>query len=265
VAMNAAPELSVPARAGAEVVWHDLECGSYTADLPLWSDLAARHPGPVLELGAGSGRVALALAREGHAVTALEREPALLEALRSRADASLACVLADARSFVCGVRRFGLCLVPMQAVQLFGGPSGRAEFLRRAHAALRPGGLLACALLADVEQFDCAGGEPGPEPESALIDGLLFISVPTRVAANRRSVVIERERSIHAVPSRAPSARGRARQPPIHRETNVIRLDRLSPSKLRREALAAGFRNAGEREVPPTADHAGSVVVMLRA
>ena len=63
----------------SEVIWHDLECGWYRADLPLWRELAAQHPGPVLEIGAGSGRVALELARAGHAVTALERERVLLD------------------------------------------------------------------------------------------------------------------------------------------------------------------------------------------
>ena len=41
------------------VVWHDVECGRYSADLALWRELAAREPGPVLDVGAGTGRVAL--------------------------------------------------------------------------------------------------------------------------------------------------------------------------------------------------------------
>ena len=60
------------------VIWHDLECGAYTEDLPVWRALAARHGGPVLDVGAGTGRVTLDLARAGHAVTALDTDPALL-------------------------------------------------------------------------------------------------------------------------------------------------------------------------------------------
>ena len=45
------------------VAWHDVECGGYDADLPLWRELAARRGGPVLDVGAGTGRVALDLAR----------------------------------------------------------------------------------------------------------------------------------------------------------------------------------------------------------
>ena len=55
-------------------IWHDIECGAYTADLPLWEELAAG--GTVLDVGAGTGRVALRLARAGCAVTALDRDPA---------------------------------------------------------------------------------------------------------------------------------------------------------------------------------------------
>jgi SAM-dependent methyltransferase len=251
----------------APVVWHDLECGSYAADLPLWRELAAAHPGPILEIGAGSGRVTLELAREGLAVTALERDPDLLDALRSRSDGlDVACVSGDARRFALGRRRFALCLVPMQTVQLFGGPAGRAGFLRCARAALLPGGLLACAILDGVEPFDRASGEPGPEPETALIDGSLYASLPTRVAVRRRSIVIERERRILA-PAGSEERREHvaAGARLLHRESSVIELDRLSPRTLRREAIAAGLHAEPLREIPATDDHVGSTVVVLRA
>ena len=76
------------------VVWHDLECGSYRADLPLWRELAAEGAArlrerrePVLDVGAGTGRVALDLAARGPRVTALDRDAELLAALRERAAA----------------------------------------------------------------------------------------------------------------------------------------------------------------------------------
>jgi SAM-dependent methyltransferase len=268
--MTAAPELFAhePSSAwSAEVVWHDLECGSYSADLPVWRELAARYPGRVLDIGAGTGRVALELARAGHDVTALEREPVLLEALRARSGGTqLRCVCADARSFELAERSFALCLVPMQTIQLLGGTAGRAAFLRGALAALRPGGLLACAVLADVEPFDCATSEPGPAPETALIDGLLYASLPTRVAVRRQSVVIERERRIlEAAGPDADVERAGFRGRLLHRESNVIELDRVTPRLLRREAIAAGLEPEPDLGVPATEDHAGSAVVMLRA
>ena len=40
-----------------EALWHDLECGAYGEDLPLWRALAGEAGGPVLDVGAGTGRV----------------------------------------------------------------------------------------------------------------------------------------------------------------------------------------------------------------
>ena len=52
------------------------------ADLPFWLELAAERGGPVLDVGAGTGRVTLELARSGHAVVALDRDPDLLRRTR---------------------------------------------------------------------------------------------------------------------------------------------------------------------------------------
>ena len=38
------------------VIWHDIECGAYGADIALWRSLAREHPGPVLDVGAGTGQ-----------------------------------------------------------------------------------------------------------------------------------------------------------------------------------------------------------------
>ena len=55
-------------------IWQEVEFGSYTADLPLWRELAETADGPVLELGAGAGRVSLDLAQAGAEVIAVERD-----------------------------------------------------------------------------------------------------------------------------------------------------------------------------------------------
>ncbi len=58
--------------AESDIVWHDVECGSYYVDLPFWRELAAAEAGPILDVGAGTGRVALDLAAHGHEVVALD-------------------------------------------------------------------------------------------------------------------------------------------------------------------------------------------------
>src|SRR5207248_9427721 len=125
---------------------------AYQADLPLWRRLAAEQDGPVLEIGAGTGRVAIDLAAQGHRVTALDVDASLLTELGRRAEelelrtdgpgAVISTVAADARSFQLE-ERFGLIAVPMQTIQLLGGPQKRARFLARAAAHLQAGGHVA--------------------------------------------------------------------------------------------------------------------------
>src|SRR6516164_5281512 len=115
-----------------DAVWHDLECGAYSEDLALWRALADAAGGPVLDVGAGTGRVTLELARRGVPVVALDVSAPLLAALACRAaELPVETVTADARAFRLD-RRFALIVVPMQTLQLFGGRAGRAAFLRRA-------------------------------------------------------------------------------------------------------------------------------------
>jgi len=235
-----------------EVVWHDVECGSYAEDLPLWRDLVTIHGGPVLDVGAGTGRVTLHLAARGHEVVALDRSAALIAALAERARGlPVETVVADAREFDLGDRRFGLILVPMQTVQLLDGPDGRARFLRCARAALAPGGLLAIAIADALETFDEIRCMP-PPPDMREIDGIVYASRPVSVSEEPEGAVIRRIRETVDVTG--------------HRtvEEDLIRLDHLDPATLEAEGAAAGFRVDRARVIPETDDYVGSTVVMLR-
>ncbi len=258
---------SAAASTPPRVVWHDLECGGYRADLPLWRELAHRSGGRVLDAGAGSGRVSLDLARAGHAVTALDLDPTLLASLAERAaELEIETVCADARSFALERRDFGACLMPMQTIQLLGGAAGRVAFLRRAREHLRPGGVIACAILAALEPFDCSDGAVGPAAERAHLDGLVYLSRATRVSELAETVVIERERRV--IDDRADSSDDPTqRTPAAYRppERDLIELDRVSVGDLQREAREAGLHALERREVPPTDEHVGSVVVVLGA
>jgi hypothetical protein len=195
-------------------------------------------------------------------------DPVLLEALRRRAAGSrIEAVCADARSLQLDRRDFSLCLAPMQTIQLLGGAPQRRAFLRAARAHLRPGGLLACAILSRVEPFDCADGQLGPQPETTQLDGLLYVSRPTRVALLRRTVVIERDRRIFAPRPGGATVASADEDAGVElsAEHDVIELDRMSAAQLEREGIAAGLRPEPAREVRSTEDHVGSTVVMLRA
>jgi len=237
----------------AAVVWHDVECGGYDADLALWRELAEAADGPVLEIGAGTGRVALDLARRGQDVTALDRDPVLLAELeRQAADLPVRTVAADARELDLGPDRFALVLVPMQTVQLFGGAEGRAAFLHRAHAHLRPGGLLAAALAGPLDTFDAAGTEPLPLPDVAQHAGWAYFSQPVAVRGDGGGTVIERVRQ-------TVSPTGERRE-----EHDQIRLRALDAGALAAEAAAHGFTALPPRAIPATTEHVGSTVALLR-
>jgi SAM-dependent methyltransferase len=245
----------------AHVVWHDLECGGYRVDLALWHELAARADGPILDVGAGTGRVSLDLARRGHAITAVDLDAELLKSLRARAAAlglEVETICADARSFDLERRDFALCIAPMQTVQLLGGAAGRVAFLRAAREHLREGATIACAILTDVEPFDCAQGSAGPAAERAHVEGRLFLSRAVRVSELVDGVEIERDRRV--IDERA-GTRGDGAQPPPER--NLIKLDRVDAAELERDAREAGLRALARHEVAATDEHVGSVVVVL--
>jgi SAM-dependent methyltransferase len=235
-----------------DVLWHDLECGSYREDLALWHTLAGALGGPVLDIGAGTGRVSLDLAVHAVSVVALDAEASLLAALdRRAAGLPVETVVADARGFALG-RRFPLILVPMQTLQLLGGARGRAAFLRRALDHLEPGGLVAAAVADAVDSFDSEHELP-PPPDSCEIDGVCYASQLLGVEDEGDRAAIHRRREIIG--------------PADHYETEdvVVRLDRVSAGEIAAQACEVGFARTGQLLIRETEEYLGSTVVVLRA
>ena len=235
-------------------VWHDVECAAYTADLELWRVLADTAHGAVLDLGCGTGRVALDLGARGCEVMGIDSDPELIDALRDRAgERGLAVegLVADARSFDLG-RTFALVISPMQVVQLLGGAEGRATMLAAVRGHLDPGGLFAAALANPFEDWSDEESLP-PLPDVREEDGWVYSSTPTAVRRATRSFVIERNRQ-------AVSPSGE-----ITEESSTIELDSVLPEELEAEAAGAGFEARRRLTVAPTQDYVGSDVVLLEA
>jgi SAM-dependent methyltransferase len=235
-------------------VWHDLECGRYTADLPYWRGLAAACPGPILDLGAGTGRVSIDLARHGHAVTALDHDHELLSELSRRAHRArvrVNAVLGDARDFRID-ETFALIVIPMQTIQLLG-EAGRGRLLSCAAAHLSSDGRLAAAITESFDLYEAAEGQLLPKADVAEAGGTVYVSQPTAVTQTQGGFILERRRE-----TLAPHAERVV-------ELQQERLDSLTADQLEAEGIEAGLRPGGRIEIAPTSDHVGSVVVVLDA
>jgi SAM-dependent methyltransferase len=243
----------------SEVVWQDVECGAYTADLPLWHELVQAceaDPCDVLDLGCGTGRVSLALAGPSCRVTAIDTDRELVEALSERAARRrlpVVAVVADVRSFDVG-RKFDLILAPMQLVQLLQRSEDRAAMLSCVARHLEPGGRVALALL-DLEEEWSSAPSSAPIPDMLESDGWVYSSQPIAVrrVRSRAAVVLERVRQAVSPSGEVAATR------------STISLELLDPSQLERQAEGVGLQVEPRRTISPTDDHVGSTVVMLRA
>ncbi len=121
-----------------------LEHGHYRQDLPFWRRAASRLGGPVLDLGAATGRIALPLADDGHEVWAVDRSPEMCAAIaRAAADAGRAgairVVCDDLRRFRLP-RRFALAIVAMNTFQVLHRRPEQVACLRAIADVLHEGG-----------------------------------------------------------------------------------------------------------------------------
>jgi len=112
--------------AGAALArYYDLDLAEDQPDVDLYRALAAASDGPILELGAGTGRVAVPLAAAGRDVVAVDRDPHMLERARARWAAashpagrgSLELVEADMTDYRPG-SRFDLVLIALNSLLL---------------------------------------------------------------------------------------------------------------------------------------------------
>jgi SAM-dependent methyltransferase len=246
--------VSQPRTLDEAVIWHDVECASYAVDLLLWTELAESRPGPLLDIGCGTGRVALKLAALGHDVSGLDSEPALVGALGARAreyGLRIRTSVGDARAFDLR-RRFALVIAPMQVAQLMGGRRGRADMLRSVRRHLEPGGVFAAALADPFYDIPEEEARP-PLPDVREQDGWVFSSMPVAAYLDGDGTIIERVRQTVS-PSGA-----------LTESIGVIRLDQLEPEQLEQEAEELGFRALERHSVPETEIYVGSTVVVLEA
>ncbi|MGH2460764.1 MAG: class I SAM-dependent methyltransferase [Chloroflexota bacterium] len=130
--------------------FYDLDLEGCEDDLTFWVQLARRTGGPLLEIGCGTGRVALALAKAGFSVVGVDVSPAMLAVARDKVAAAgvarrVELVRADALDLKLD-RRFPLAFVALNSFGHFSESDEPARALERIGEHLEPGGLLALDL-----------------------------------------------------------------------------------------------------------------------
>lgn len=156
---------------------YDLENADFEPEGPFYLALAGEVGGPVLELGCGTGRFTIPLARAGVAMTGLDLSAAMLDRAREKAgDLPIIWVQADARDYALG-RRFRLVFESGATFQHMLTRADQLAFLARAREHLTPGGVLVVAVLTPTADLmaDEAGeypwfsyaNEPGQEVQVA--------------------------------------------------------------------------------------------------
>jgi SAM-dependent methyltransferase len=235
---------------GSTAIWHDVECGSYEADLPLWEEVAGRYGDPILDLGCGTGRVALHLARRGYQVIGLDRDPELIHELRNRArHLPVETICADVLGFELD-RQVPLALAPMQFMHLMRSQEERLQCLRQVREALQPRGILAAALLGTLPSIPDGALPPLPDVREA--DGWIYSSQPIGLVGwLGPKLLLERLRQ-------TVSPEGT-----LSEENTKIELLFVEVEELEAEAETVGFVPAGGAVIPETDAHIGSLVVLL--
>jgi SAM-dependent methyltransferase len=131
-------------------------------DVPFWRNLAVHAGGPVLELGCGTGRIALPLGRAGVPLVGIDRSAPMLARAsarihRARLGDRIHLIRGDIRllPFVPHRRRgpFAMVMAPYGMLQSLLRERDLAATLESVHAVLRPGGTFGVELVADLPSW----------------------------------------------------------------------------------------------------------------
>jgi len=140
----------VPDPYAIDAAYYDLIHGRGGDDIGLWLSFAGRTDRPLLEVGTGTGRIALELARAGHEVLAIDPSAAMLAVARERAETDAI----EGVSFIEGLPaeltlepgHYGLVVVPADVFLYHESGHEQVRTLRALGAALHFSGLLALDL-----------------------------------------------------------------------------------------------------------------------
>jgi SAM-dependent methyltransferase len=126
--------------------FYDLDYESFQDDVALYLGYAERTGGPLLELGCGTGRLLLPLARAGFDVTGVDLSPRMLEVAQAKVDATgladqITLVQADMRQVELP-QQYRLAFIAINSFMHLTSLEDQLAALRAWRKLLLPGGLL---------------------------------------------------------------------------------------------------------------------------
>ena len=130
-------------------------------DVPFWRRVASAAQGPVLELGCGTGRVSLPLARAGIELVGVDRSAPMLERARRRIGKSrsrqlahaLRLIRGDIRQLPFADRSFSMVVAPYGILQSLIRPRDLTATLASVARVIAPGGTFGVDLVPDVPKW----------------------------------------------------------------------------------------------------------------
>jgi ubiquinone/menaquinone biosynthesis C-methylase UbiE len=227
-------------------------------DIRFWQRLAAAQEGPVLELGCGTGRVALPVARAGVPLVGIDRSAAMLERARLRLRRArllpqVSLVRGDIRSLPFRRRPgFALVMAPYGILQSLTREADLKATLASVARVLRRGGLLGIDLVPDLPRWSEYERKPSLSGRSR--HGHLRLVESVRQDRKKGLTIFDQEYS---------ERRGRTEQ--VHRFSLTFRT--LSVPQMRRRLVAAGFEVEavlGDYEGGPWGPRADVWVILAR-
>lgn len=131
------------------------------ADVPFWQRIARQAGGSALELGCGTGRISVPLARTGIPLVGVDRSAAMLGRAAARAAGArggrrrgdLRFVRGDIRALPFRAGQFALVLAPYGVLQSLLGEKDLAATLASVSRVLKAGGLFGLDLVPDVPNW----------------------------------------------------------------------------------------------------------------
>jgi len=217
---------------------------SFGGDVDWYCRKAREAGGPVLELGAGTGRITIPIAQSGVPIWALDADARMLALLRHKLDAlpqevqqRVTIVEGDMRSFVLEPR-FALVISPFRAFLHNLTAEDQLACLRRVHEHLQPGGRFAFNIFhPSLEYMARSAGTLAGLWRLISTHQLPDGGVLVRSEVNRYDTVNRRVRSLHRHEHYGPDGNG------VRTFLQQLELAYLYPADVRTLLAEAGFSN----------------------